>query len=238
MSAALALARSSSPLHLPVRGRRRDTKLPPLPHPNLPLVTSQDLLDGFKNPSRWLTFSGNYTGQRHSPLKQITPENVRRLVAQWTFQAEGMAIGRGFEATPLILDGVMYISGTGNYAWAVDMRTGRQIWRYRRVLPPGLTYGGGNPANRGMAALGDRLFMGTLDAHLIALNRNTGEVAVGRAGGRLQGRPCHHGGAARREGQGHRRQRRWRPADARIPRRLRSRDRQARLALLHDPGAG
>src|SRR5215510_8333188 len=103
-----------------------DTKLPPLPPPKLPLVTSQDILDGFKNPSRWLTFSGNYSGQRHSPLKQITPENVRRLVPQWTFQAEGMAIGRGFEATPIIQDGVMYVSGTGNYAWAVDMRTGRQ----------------------------------------------------------------------------------------------------------------
>ena len=158
------------------QGPPPDTKLPPLPHPHLPLVTSQDLLDGFKNPERWLTFSGNYSGQRHSPLKQITPDNVRRLTAQWTFQAEGMAIGRGFEATPLILDGVMYVSGTGNYAWAVDMRTGRQIWRYRRVLPSGLTYGGGNPANRGLAALGDRLFMGTLDAHLIALDRNTGQV--------------------------------------------------------------
>ena len=158
------------------QGPPPDTKLPPLPPPKLPLVTSQDLVDGFKNPSRWLTFSGDYSGQRHSPLKQITPENVRRLTAQWTFQAEGMAIGRGFETTPLILDGVMYVTGTNNYAWAVDMRSGRQIWRYRRQLPPGLTYGGGNPANRGFAALGDRLFMGTLDAHLVALDRNTGEV--------------------------------------------------------------
>ena len=175
IAVAVALAFVAA-LPLASQGPPPDTKLPPLPHPNLPLVTSQDLLDGFKNPARWLTFSGNYTGQRHSPLTQITPENVRRLVPQWTFQAEGMAIGRGFETTPLILDGVMYVSGTGNFAWAVDMRTGRQIWRYRRVLPPGLTYGGGNPANRGLAALGDRLFMGTLDAHLIALNRNTGEV--------------------------------------------------------------
>ena len=153
-----------------------DTRLPPLPPPKLPLVNSQDLLDGFKNPSRWLTFSGDYTGQRHSPLTQITPDNVGRLVPQWTFQAEGMAIGRGFETTPLILDGVMYVTGTNNYAWAVDMRSGRQIWRYRRQLPGGLTYGGGNPANRGFAALGNRLFMGTLDAHLIALDRDTGDV--------------------------------------------------------------
>ena len=58
------------------QGPPPDTKLPPLPHPKLPAVTSQDILDGFKNPTRWLTFSGNYSGQRHSPLKQITPENV------------------------------------------------------------------------------------------------------------------------------------------------------------------
>ena len=75
-----------------------------------------------------------------------------------------------------MLDGVMYITGNNNYAWAVDMRSGRQIWRYRRVLPPGLTYGGANPSNRGFAALGDRLFMGTVDAHLIALDGDTGEA--------------------------------------------------------------
>ena len=153
-----------------------DTKLPPLPPPKLPLVTAQDLLDGFKNPARWLTFSGDYTGRRHSPLKQITPENVKRLAPLWTFQAEGMVINRGYETTPLVLDGVMYITGNNNYAWAVDMRSGRQIWRYRRVLPPGLTYGGANPSNRGFAALGNRLFMGTVDAHLVALDRDTGEA--------------------------------------------------------------
>jgi alcohol dehydrogenase (cytochrome c) len=153
-----------------------DTRLPPLPPPKLPLVTVQDLRDGLKNPARWLMYSGDYTGQRHSPLKQITPENVRRLTAQWTFQAEGMAINRGYETTPLILDGVMYVTGNNNLAWAVDMKTGRLIWRYRRGLPAGLTYGGANPSNRGFAALGDRLFMGTADAHLIALDRNTGEV--------------------------------------------------------------
>ena len=124
------------------------SEAPAAPPPKLPEVGSQDLLDGLKHPTRWLSYSGDYTGRRHSPLRQITPENVRRLTAQWTFQAEGMALGRGFETTPLILDGVMYVSGTGNYAWAVDMRSGRQIWRYRRVLPAGLTYGGGNPANR------------------------------------------------------------------------------------------
>jgi alcohol dehydrogenase (cytochrome c) len=150
--------------------------LPPMTPPVLPLVTTQDLLDGLRHPSRWLTYSGDYTGQRHTPLKQITVENVPRLAAQWTFQAEGMVIGRGFESTPLVMDGVLYITGNNNVAWAVDARSGRQIWRYRRPLPPGLTYGAGNPSNRGFAALGDRLFMSTLDGHLLAFDRNTGRV--------------------------------------------------------------
>src|ERR1700674_3554630 len=76
-----------------------------------PGVTFQDLLQGYKNPARWLTFSGDYSGQRHSPLKQITPENAHRLTAQWTFQTETMARGRGYEATPLVVDGVMYATG-------------------------------------------------------------------------------------------------------------------------------
>jgi alcohol dehydrogenase (cytochrome c) len=150
--------------------------LPPMTPPVLPLVTTQDLLDGLRHPGRWLTYSGDYTGQRHTPLKQITVENVPRLAAQWTFQAEGMVIGRGFESTPLVMDGVLYITGNNNVAWAVDARSGRQIWRYRRPLPPGLTYGAGNPSNRGFAALGDRLFMSTLDGHLLAFDRNTGRV--------------------------------------------------------------
>jgi alcohol dehydrogenase (cytochrome c) len=146
------------------------------PAPPLPLVSNQDLLDGLKHPSRWLTYSGDYTGRRHSPLKQITPDNVSRLAAQWTFQAEGMVIGRGFESNPLMHDGVLYVSGNNNYAWAVDARTGKQIWRYRRLLPPGLTYGGGNPSNRGLAVFGDKVFMGTLDAHLLAFDRKTGAI--------------------------------------------------------------
>jgi alcohol dehydrogenase (cytochrome c) len=150
--------------------------LPPLAPPVLPPVTSQDLLDGLKHPGRWLTYSGDYTGRRHTPLKQITVDNVHRLAAQWTFQAEGMVIGRGFESTPLVMDGVLYITGNNNVAWAVDARSGRQIWRYRRALPPGLTYGAGNPSNRGFAAHGDRLFMSTLDGHLLAFDRNTGRV--------------------------------------------------------------
>src|SRR5947208_403696 len=128
-----------------------------------PNITSEDLMAGLKNPSRWLTYSGDYTGRRHSPLTQITPDNVRRLAAQWTFQSETLAPGRGFEATPIVVDGILYVTGANNYAWAIDARTGRSLWRYRRELPKDLTSGGVYPVNRGFAVLGDRLFMVTLD---------------------------------------------------------------------------
>ena len=142
-----------------------------------PSVTFEDLLGGLKNPTRWLMYSGDYSGQRHSPLTQITPENAHRITAQWTFQTETMARGRGFESTALVLDGVVYVTGPNNFAWALDARTGRMFWRYRRELPPDLTYGASAPVNRGFGALGDRLFMVTLDAHLLALDMKTGSVA-------------------------------------------------------------
>jgi alcohol dehydrogenase (cytochrome c) len=139
-------------------------------------VSPQDLLDGLKDPTRWLMFGGNYSAQRHSPLTQITTQNVDRLSPQWLFQTEVAAPGRGFETTPIVVDGVMYITGNANTAWALDARTGRPVWRYRRTLPEVLRVCCGQ-VNRGFAILGDRLYMGTLDAHLIALDRATGSVA-------------------------------------------------------------
>ena len=138
--------------------------------------TFQQLLDGFADPSQWPTFSGDYSGRRHSPLTQITPENAYRLTAQWTFQTGTVTRGRGFETTPLMWDGVLYVTGSNNYAWAIDARTGRPFWQYRRELPDDLTYGRSAPVNRGFAMLGDFLFMVTLDAHLLALDRATGIV--------------------------------------------------------------
>jgi alcohol dehydrogenase (cytochrome c) len=162
-------------------GQAPDGPPPPLPRPAPPsppltAISSQDHLDALKNTSRWLMYSGDYTGRRHSPLTQVTPGNVGRLAAQWAFQADNMVAGRGFEGTPLLLDGVLYVTGNNNTAWAINVRTGEQLWRYRRNLPPGLTYGSANASNRGFAVLGDLLFMGTLDAHLIALDRRTGKL--------------------------------------------------------------
>ncbi len=132
-------------------------------------ISSQQLLDGLKNPSLWLTYSGDYTGQRHSPLTQITPSNVQRLMVQWAFQT-GVA-GR-FEATPLVIDGIIYVTGPSNVAWAVDGRTGRRIWTYQHEMPdlPG------SNVNRGFGVLGNKLFMATIDSHLVALDTRTGNV--------------------------------------------------------------
>jgi len=141
-----------------------------------PGIGDRDLLDGLKDPSRWLTFSGDYTGRRHSPLTQITRENVGRLAAEWTFQTGTVTRGRGFEATPLALDGVLYVTGSNDLAWALDARTGRPFWQYRRELPNDLTYGAMAPVNRGFGLLGDRLFMTTLDAHLLAFDRSSGRI--------------------------------------------------------------
>jgi alcohol dehydrogenase (cytochrome c) len=135
-------------------------------------ITSQELLDGLANPSRWLTYSGDYSGRRHSPLTQITPANAGQLAAQWTFQT---AIGGKFEATPIVIDGILYVTGPQNYAWAIDGRTGREIWRYQRPVPSDVRACCGL-VNRGFAVHGDTLYMATLDAHLVALDIKTGKV--------------------------------------------------------------
>jgi alcohol dehydrogenase (cytochrome c) len=135
-------------------------------------ISTKDLLAGLGNASRWLTHSGDYAGQRFSPLTQITAANVDQLAAQWTFQT---GVVNKFEATPIVVDGILYVTGALNHAWAVDGRTGKQIWHYQRTLPQGLKVCCGM-VNRGFAIHGDRLFMVTLDAHFVALEAKTGKV--------------------------------------------------------------
>jgi glucose dehydrogenase len=103
-------------------------------------------------------------------LKEITPSNVSRLQATWALQMPGSST---LEATPLVVDGVMFVTGTPGTVVALDARTGRQIWRYQRsqkIRNPSEI----NPFNRGVAVRGNRVFFGTLDAALIALDARTG----------------------------------------------------------------
>jgi alcohol dehydrogenase (cytochrome c) len=160
-----------------LRDVRRGERAPDGAKPaSAPVVGYRDILDGLKDPSRWLTFSGDYSGRRHSPLTQIDPDNVSGLKQVWTFQTGTTTRGRGFEATPLAWDNVLYVSGSNNFAWALDARTGRPFWTYRRNLPDDLTYGAQAPVNRGFGMLDHRLFMVTLDAHLLAFDRATGRI--------------------------------------------------------------
>lgn len=146
-----------------------------------PQITFGDLRDGFRDPSRWLMYSGDYTGQRHSPLTQLTPANVNRLTPQWTFQTDlsaFMSTGRsgGLQSVPLVIDGVLYFTGNHNVVWAIDARSGRQIWRYQRTMPADVPSSTTRGLTRGLAVLGNRLYLGTLDAHLVALDIKTGHL--------------------------------------------------------------
>ena len=144
-------------------------------------VTYDTLRNGLKDAATWPMYSGDYTAQRYSPLTQLTPANVNRLVSQWTFQTDlsaFMATGRsgGLQSVPLVVDGVLYFAGMLNRVWAIDARTGRQIWQYQRDMPADVPQVTNRGATRGVAILGDLVFLGTLDAHLVALDRKTGKV--------------------------------------------------------------
>jgi alcohol dehydrogenase (cytochrome c) len=121
-------------------------------------------------PADWLTYSGNYAGHRFSPLAQINRGNVGRLTPAWMYQTADL---NQFEVTPLVADGVMYISEPPSHAAALDLRSGRPLWQFRRAIPSDVRTCCGQ-VNRGLAILGEAVFLGTLDAHLIALDAKTG----------------------------------------------------------------
>src|SRR5690242_13397931 len=135
-------------------------------------VTPQRLIDSAKEPQNWLMYSGDYAGRRYSTLDQINASNAGSLVPKWAYQT--MAGGK-FETTPLVLDGVLFATGADDRAFALDARSGRPIWQYQRALPEDIRPCCGR-VNRGLAILGDKVFLGTLDAHLIALDTKTGNV--------------------------------------------------------------
>src|SRR5580700_10132083 len=135
-------------------------------------VTPQRLLDTAKEPQNWLMYSGDYSGHRFSALDQITTSNAGALVPKWAYQT--MAGGK-FETTPLVVDGILYATGQDDRAFALDAKTGRPIWQYQRALPADIRPCCGR-VNRGLAILGDKVFFGTLDTHVVALDSKTGNV--------------------------------------------------------------
>jgi alcohol dehydrogenase (cytochrome c) len=118
----------------------------------------------------WTSYDGNYTGNRYSRLEQVNTSNVQRLAPAWVFPVAGAP---RLEVTPVVIDGVMYITGP-NEAYAVDAVTGKQIWVFRTPRTSGLLSEAGGGANRGVAVSGNRVFMITDNAHILGLDRATG----------------------------------------------------------------
>src|SRR5262249_49964840 len=116
------------------------------------------------------TYNGDAGGNRYTTLTQITRDNVARLGLTWMFTLPGA--GR-LQVTPVVVGGLMYVTGT-NECFALDAGSGRQIWHYKRPRSAFSAPGGG--ANRGVGVAGDRVFMETDNAHLIAINRFTGDL--------------------------------------------------------------
>ena len=123
-------------------------------------------------PGDWPTYHGALTGNRHSPLNQINVGNVASLAAGWSFT---VGSSRRLEVTPVVVEGVMYVT-TVNSAYALDARTGREVWHFERRQSQGLVDDAAGGINRGIAILGDRVFLVTDNAHLLALHRLNGSL--------------------------------------------------------------
>ncbi|MFN0120764.1 MAG: pyrroloquinoline quinone-dependent dehydrogenase [Blastocatellia bacterium] len=135
-------------------------------------VPYERIRDAAREPASWLTYSGNYASHHYSALSKINRDNVARLKVAWMYQVRGR---QHFEATPLVIDGVMYITDPPSDVTALDLRTGRPLWHYRRAIPAGVPVCCGQ-VNRGVAALDDQIFVNTVDSHLVALDAKTGRV--------------------------------------------------------------
>ena len=133
-------------------------------------VSFDRLLRAEKEPQNWLTYSGTMQSQRFSQLTQITPENVKNLELQWIFQARSL---EKFETTALVVDGILYTVQAPNDLLALDATTGRTFWMYS-YHPSQESRPCCGRVNRGVAILGDTLFMGTIDGHLVAVDAKNG----------------------------------------------------------------
>jgi alcohol dehydrogenase (cytochrome c) len=132
-------------------------------------VSFERIRNAQNEPANWLTYSGSLSGQRFSPLKELTPANVGRLRVRWAYQFPES----GNEVSPIVADGVMYVSWA-NAAAALDVKTGRPLWFWKRDIPADYHSIGFGRVNRGPAILGDTLYVTTLDGYLVALDAKSG----------------------------------------------------------------
>ncbi len=138
---------------------------------NMRTVTQDLMSRAAGDGNNFLHTNGNYQQTRYYPSRQINVSNVNKLRPAWIFQTE---IVETMETTPIVINGVMYVTTAFNHVYALDARTGQQLWHYKHEMGPVTTFCCG-PNNRGVAAYGDMVFMGTLDAKLVALDAKTGK---------------------------------------------------------------
>lgn len=135
-------------------------------------VPFERIRDAAKEPGNWMTYSRDYTGRRYSPLNLIDASNVGKLHIAWMYQVNELD---AFETSPVVVDGIMFITEPGSAVTALDTRAGRRLWRYSRPAPSDLRLCCGR-VNRGVAILGGTVYYGSIDAHLIALDARTGAL--------------------------------------------------------------
>src|SRR5687767_4318072 len=133
-------------------------------------VTSERMVRAAQEPHNWLMYSGGYMSQRYSLLRQIDRTNVKNLELKWILPNQ---VFGAWQSTPLVVDGIMYLTQRPNDVLAVDAQTGRVFWLYRHAVSPDARVCCGSN-NRGLAMLGDTLFLATLDARLIAIDAKSG----------------------------------------------------------------
>jgi alcohol dehydrogenase (cytochrome c) len=137
-------------------------------------VPYERILHSANEPQNWLTYSGSYNSQQYSPLKQINRENISKLKVAWIYQPSKPVAN--LEASPIVADGVMYVTEPPSTVTALDVRTGLRLWTWSPTLPEHVVSIGLYATSRGVAILGDSVFIGTADSHLVALDAKNGAV--------------------------------------------------------------
>jgi PQQ-dependent dehydrogenase (methanol/ethanol family) len=139
---------------------------------NVTPVTQAMLNAADKNATNFLLTNGNYAQTRLHPAKQINQKNVKNLHVAWIYQTD---VKESLETSPIVVDGVMFVTTSYSHVYALDAKTGRELWHYNHKMGPITTYCCG-PNNRGVQVLNDMVYLATLDAKLIALSAKTGDV--------------------------------------------------------------
>ena len=169
---AAAPAAAPAPAPAPAPSASAEVAKPPAKYGDMQTVT-QDLLNrAGDDGNNFLLTNGDYNQLRFYPNRQINRTNVHRLRPAWIFQTE---VRESMETSPIVINGIMYVTTSFSHVYALDARTGQELWHYKHRLGPITTYCCG-PNNRGVAAYGDNVYLATLDSKLVALNAKTGAV--------------------------------------------------------------